>query len=94
MRTYHYYEVRSMVRFVFWGTVALGSFLLVKSSVDSWDNYSCEPTQVVVEQYDTLWAIVERNCDGSIQSAVDDLVEKRGTELVRIGQVVELTSKP
>lgn len=94
MRTYHYYRVRSMVRFVFWGTVALGVFWLAKSSIESWDNYKCHPTKVIVEQNDTLWAIAERNCQGSIESAVHDLVEKRGTELVRIGQVIELTSKP
>lgn len=94
MRTYRYYQIRSTVRLAFWTTVALGSFWLAKTSIESWDNYKCDPTQVVVEQYDTLWAIAERNCTGSIQSAVHDLVEKRGTELVRIGQVIELTSKP
>lgn len=94
MRTYHYYRVRSMVRFVFWGTVALGSLWLIKSSIESWDNYKCHTTQVVVEPNDTLWAIVQRNCDGSIESAVNDLVQKRGTEVVRIGQVIQLTSKP
>lgn len=83
-----------MVRVAFWGAVALGSLWLAKSSIESWDNYKCQPAQVAVEQYDTLWSIVENNCEGSTESAVHDLIKKRGTEVVRIGQIIELTSKP
>jgi len=93
MRTYRYYQIRSVVRFAFWSSLGLSVGLLAKISIESWDNYDCHPKQVVVEQYDTLWAIAERNCKGSIQRAVDDLVDERGTTIVRIGETVELTSK-
>lgn len=83
-----------MVRVVFWGAVALGSLWLAKSSIENWDNYKCHTERVVVEEYDTLWAVVENNCEGSIETAVNDLITKRGTEVVIVGQVIELTSKP
>lgn len=94
MRTYRYYQIRSVVRFAFWSSLGLGLGLLAKTSIERLDNYKCHPTQVVIEQYDTLWAVAERNCTGSIQSAVHDLVKKHGTTVVRIGQVIELTNKP
>lgn len=94
MRDKNYYRVRLMVRLAFWGAVALGSFWLAKTSIESWDNYKCQMKEVVVQPHDTLWGITERNCDGSIQNAVDDLINERGTGVVQVGQTIYFRDNP
>lgn len=79
-----------MVRFVFWSAVAIGFIWLVKTSVETADDYKCVEQDYVVQQYDTLWGIAERFCDGNIEVAVDDLVSARGSATVIVGQVVEI----
>lgn len=93
MHTYSYYRVRSMVRFLFWGTIALGLIWLVVSSVSSWENYECVETDVVVQPLDTMWSIAEEYCEGNIEVAVSDLISSNGSSTVVVGQVVKVRNK-
>lgn len=51
--------------------------------------FSCATTTVTVEHYDTIWAIVRRNCEGNMSEGVDRMVETYGTTL-QIGQRIFL----
>lgn len=93
MRTNDYYKKRLIVRVTFWTTVSVGFVWLASASIMSWDNYECENKQVVVEPFDSLWSIADNNCTGSIESAVDDLVDEYGYT-IQTGQTIQLTSKP
>ena len=90
MRSRSYYRVRSVVRMCFWSSVIAGTAFLISDAVRRLHAYRCEPTAVVVSDYDTLWSIAERYCDGSIRSAVDDLISSRGTSIVTVGDVIRL----
>ena len=92
VKSYNYYRVRSMVRFCFWSSLSLGFVWLLSFLFADIDNYTCHNTQATVGYGDTLWSVVERNCDGNIQEAVYRLIDLRETEIVRLGEVVQLTS--
>lgn len=51
--------------------------------------FTCNSQEVVVQEYDTIWAIVNRNCSGNISVAVDRTVEKYGTN-IQVGQHIFL----
>jgi hypothetical protein len=51
--------------------------------------FSCAADTVIVEHYDTIWAIVRRNCEGNMSEAVDRTVETYGTS-IQIGQQIFL----
>jgi hypothetical protein len=51
--------------------------------------FSCAAETVIVEHYDTILAIVRRNCEGNMSEAVDRTVETYGTTL-QIGQQIFL----
>jgi hypothetical protein len=51
--------------------------------------FSCAAETVIVEHYDTIWAIARRNCEGNMSEAVDRTVETYGTTL-QIGQRIFL----
>jgi hypothetical protein len=93
MRTPTYYLVRTYVRVIFWTAVAFGLIWLVSTSVGSWDKYECVETNVVVQPYDTMWAIAEKYCDGNIEVAVADLISAHGSATVIVGQTIEVRNK-
>jgi len=92
VRSYNYYLVRSVVRLCFWSSLSLGLIWLVSNSFRTLDNYTCETTQVTVDFGDTLWSIAKKYCEGDIRKAVWDLSDLRGTDIVRLGETIQLTS--
>ena len=84
-----YYRVRTVVRFLFWVTVATGSFLVGKALTHNSLSYSCDGQDVIVNAGESLWSIAEQHCDGHIGKAVFDLVGIYGTT-VYAGQVISL----
>ena len=90
MRSPTRYRVRSAVRIVFWGSLALGFGWLATTSISNWDNYTCVETDIIVQPYDTLWGIAETYCDGNIEVAVSDLASAHGSDTVRVGQLIEV----
>ena len=92
VRSHNYYRVRSVVRLCFWLSLSLGLIWLVSNSFRTLDDYTCETTQVTVDFGNTLWSIVENNCEGDIRQAVSDLSDLRGTDTVRLGEIIQLTS--
>jgi len=93
MRTPTYYLVRTYVRVAFWSLVAFGLIWLVNTSVSTWDKYTCVDTDVVVQPYDTMWAIAEEYCDGNIEVAVADLISSHGSSIIIVGQTIEVRNK-
>lgn len=57
------------------------------------NTYTCNTEPVKVYQGDTIWEIAVTNCWGNISYAVDELVDKYGTN-IQIGQIIELRSRP
>ena len=63
--------------------------------VEAVENYECSVTMDQVQPNDTVWRIVERNCEGNIRNAVYDTVEMRkGNTVVHIGQWILLPADP
>lgn len=51
--------------------------------------FTCPSDTIVVEHYDTIWAIVQRNCEGNMSAAVDAVVDVYGSS-IQIGQRIFL----
>ena len=92
VKSYYYYRTRSRVRFIFWSLISLAFVLMLSNSIESINDYSCDTSQVTVNFRDTLWSIAENNCDGNIREAVSDLVNLRQTDILRVGEIIQLTS--
>lgn len=58
---------------------------------DRMTQYACDPTPHIVQQGDTIYDLVMRNCVGALEVAVDKNVETYGTNL-QIGQQIVLQS--
>jgi len=86
-----YNKVRTVI------SLALSAFAVL-FAVWVWQDFShrmtefnCSSKPVIVNQYDTIWAIVTRNCSGNISVAVDTAVETYGTN-IQVGQQIHLPS--
>lgn len=90
-RSYNYYRIRTLVRFLFWGSLTLSFVWLVNNSIRNWDNYDCQANTITAQPFDSLWSIAEKNCSGNIRKTVWDLEIKYGNNL-QVGQVINLTS--
>lgn len=55
-------------------------------------HYTCDATPMTVSYRDTLYDIATKNCEGNVNYAIDDLVDKYGTN-IQIGQVIQLETK-
>jgi hypothetical protein len=66
--------------------------ILFRDYAKRMDSYVCDTKQHTVSYGESLWEIAESNCSGSIQSAVDDLVEIYGST-IQNGQVIDLPTK-
>lgn len=53
------------------------------------DAYICDSRSIIVRQGDTMFDLVTQNCDGNLSRALDDAVDRYGTNLA-IGQQVFL----
>jgi hypothetical protein len=58
---------------------------------DRMTQYTCDPTPIIVQEGDTIYALVRANCIGALEVAVDDNVMTYGTNL-QIGQQIFLQS--
>ena len=93
VRSYNYYRVRSSVRLLFWSSISISLIWLLTTSFRNLGNYTCDTSQAItVFSGDTLWSIVERNCEGDIRQAVWDLSDLRESDILQVGEIIQLTS--
>ncbi len=93
VRSHNYYRVRSSIRLLFWSSISISLIWVLTASFRNFDDYTCDTSQAItVFGGDTLWSIVERNCEGDIRQAVWDLSDLRETDILRVGETIQLTS--
>lgn len=75
--------------------VAFLAILFFVNRVQASESYECHVTRAQVEALDTVWRVVERNCDGNIRNAVyDTLAIREGNSVVHTGQWIILPADP
>ena len=75
--------------------VAFLAIMLIVNRVQAVESYECHVTRAQVEANDTVWRVVERNCEGNIRNAVYDTLDIRGNNsTVHTGQWIILPADP
>lgn len=75
--------------------VAFLAILFIVNRVQAVESYECRVTRAQVEALDTVWRVVERNCEGNIRNAVyDTLAIRDRNPTVHTGQWIILPADP
>lgn len=93
----YYYTIRDIVRFSVRAIALLALFValahLISTTIESHFAYKCPNIVAVVERGDTLSTITERYCEGHTLQASWDIAQQRGTDIVVVGERIQLGGK-
>jgi hypothetical protein len=74
--------------------IAVAGFSYWNHLENLWNEYTCDPAPVIIQEGQNLYQIASAHCTGNIGNAVDDLVIEYGTTQIYPGQQIWLSSKP